>query len=275
MTVKAILSRKGRDVVTIAPTANLSEAVKLLAEQRIGAVVVTGADDRVAGILSERDIVRALGERGADGARRQCRGGDDAQGHDLRRGRHDRGHHGADDDGQIPPSAGGGAGPARRRHLDRRRGEDRASRRSSASPTRCASTSRRRSARSRTSHSSREREARATPAPRSPRRALRARARPPRRRGDRLLRAVEIEQPDAADARADQDVGRIAGEPRARDAVLHDVERLDHHGRQAGPARGPEQAALGRFLAAEQSEQSAACDLFLDRRLRFRHRPRP
>ena len=65
MTVQAILSRKGRDVVTIAPTANLSEAVKLLAEKRIGAVVVTGADDRVAGILSERDIVRALGERGA------------------------------------------------------------------------------------------------------------------------------------------------------------------------------------------------------------------
>jgi CBS domain-containing protein len=65
MTVKAILSRKGRDVVTIAPTANLSDAVKLLAEKRIGAVVVTGADDRVAGILSERDIVRALGERGA------------------------------------------------------------------------------------------------------------------------------------------------------------------------------------------------------------------
>jgi CBS domain-containing protein len=65
MTVHAILSRKGRDVVTIAPTANLSEAVSLLAGKRIGAVVVTGADDRVAGILSERDIVRALGERGA------------------------------------------------------------------------------------------------------------------------------------------------------------------------------------------------------------------
>jgi CBS domain-containing protein len=66
MTVKAILSRKGSDVVTIAPTANLSEAVKLLAQRRIGAVIVTGADNRVAGILSERDIVRALGERGAD-----------------------------------------------------------------------------------------------------------------------------------------------------------------------------------------------------------------
>ncbi|MBV8841130.1 MAG: CBS domain-containing protein [Alphaproteobacteria bacterium] len=65
MTVKALLSRKGRDVVTIAPSATLSEAAKLLAERRIGAVVVTGADHRVAGILSERDIVRTLGERGA------------------------------------------------------------------------------------------------------------------------------------------------------------------------------------------------------------------
>ena len=64
MTVRAILSRKGRDVVTIAPTANLSEAVKLLAERRIGAIVVTGADNRVAGILSERDIVRTLSLRG-------------------------------------------------------------------------------------------------------------------------------------------------------------------------------------------------------------------
>ena len=65
MTVRGILSRKGRDVTTIAPTATLAEAVKLLAEHRIGAIVVTGADARVAGILSERDIVRVLAERGA------------------------------------------------------------------------------------------------------------------------------------------------------------------------------------------------------------------
>jgi CBS domain-containing protein len=64
MTVKAILSRKGGDIVTIAPTASLSAAVKLLAERRIGALVVTGPDNRVAGILSERDIVRTLAERG-------------------------------------------------------------------------------------------------------------------------------------------------------------------------------------------------------------------
>jgi CBS domain-containing protein len=64
MTVKAILSRKGGDVVTIAPTANLTAAVQLLAQRRIGAIIVTGPDNRVAGILSERDIVRTLSERG-------------------------------------------------------------------------------------------------------------------------------------------------------------------------------------------------------------------
>ena len=64
MTVKAILSRKGGDVVTIVPTANLAAAVQLLAERRIGAIIVTGPDNRVAGILSERDIVRTLSERG-------------------------------------------------------------------------------------------------------------------------------------------------------------------------------------------------------------------
>lgn len=65
MTVKEILSRKGADVVTADPNAGLSEAVKLLAARRIGAVVITGADRRIVGILSERDIVRTLAEKGA------------------------------------------------------------------------------------------------------------------------------------------------------------------------------------------------------------------
>lgn len=64
MTVKAILSRKGNNVITIEPTVTLSAAVNILAEHRIGAVVVAGADKQVAGILSERDIVRALAQRG-------------------------------------------------------------------------------------------------------------------------------------------------------------------------------------------------------------------
>jgi CBS domain-containing protein len=65
MTVKAILSRKGSAVVTIAPAASLAEAAKLLSTHRIGAVIVTDPDARVIGVLSERDIVRALADRGA------------------------------------------------------------------------------------------------------------------------------------------------------------------------------------------------------------------
>ena len=66
MTVSIILAGKGRDVVTIEPNASLASAVALLAEKRIGAVLILGADRRIAGILSERDIVRSLAERGAD-----------------------------------------------------------------------------------------------------------------------------------------------------------------------------------------------------------------
>jgi CBS domain-containing protein len=66
MTVSIILAGKGRDVVTIEPNATLADAVKLLAEKRIGAVVILGADRRIVGILSERDIVRALAENGRD-----------------------------------------------------------------------------------------------------------------------------------------------------------------------------------------------------------------
>jgi CBS domain-containing protein len=64
MTVSIILAGKGRDVVTIEPNASLADAVKLLAEKRIGAVLILGAERRIVGILSERDIVRALAERG-------------------------------------------------------------------------------------------------------------------------------------------------------------------------------------------------------------------
>jgi CBS domain-containing protein len=64
MIVKNILLGRRGKVVTIEPTAELAAAAKLLAEQRIGAVVILGADHRIIGILSERDIVRALAERG-------------------------------------------------------------------------------------------------------------------------------------------------------------------------------------------------------------------
>ncbi|WP_296576013.1 CBS domain-containing protein [Phreatobacter sp.] len=65
MNVKSILDAKGRAVATIDPDATLAAAAHLLAEMRIGAVVVTGAGHSVAGILSERDIVRSLSDHGA------------------------------------------------------------------------------------------------------------------------------------------------------------------------------------------------------------------
>jgi CBS domain-containing protein len=65
MIVKAILSAKGGDVISIDPTATLDTAVKTLSEHKIGALLVLGTDRRVIGILSERDIVRALAARGA------------------------------------------------------------------------------------------------------------------------------------------------------------------------------------------------------------------
>ncbi len=64
MTVKAILSRKGHSIVTIDPGASLSDAAKLLSEHGIGAVIVRESGDRIAGLLSERDIVRNLAARG-------------------------------------------------------------------------------------------------------------------------------------------------------------------------------------------------------------------
>lgn len=65
MTVKSILDEKGRDVVTLGPDATLADAAGLLAEKRIGALVVTNGDGRILGILSERDIVRVIGQSGA------------------------------------------------------------------------------------------------------------------------------------------------------------------------------------------------------------------
>jgi CBS domain-containing protein len=65
MTVRAILDTKGHQVESIQPGAKLSAAVKVLGEKRIGAVLVTNLG-RIEGILSERDIVRVLSERGAE-----------------------------------------------------------------------------------------------------------------------------------------------------------------------------------------------------------------
>lgn len=64
MLVRQILGVKGgADVVTIGADASITEAVRLLSEKRIGAVLVTDDGGVPVGILSERDIVRELGRR--------------------------------------------------------------------------------------------------------------------------------------------------------------------------------------------------------------------
>jgi CBS domain-containing protein len=60
MNIGAVLASKGVKVVTVRPMQTLREAVLLLAEHNIGAVVVTEESERPSGILSERDIVRTL-----------------------------------------------------------------------------------------------------------------------------------------------------------------------------------------------------------------------
>ncbi|PRY95528.1 CBS domain protein [Hasllibacter halocynthiae] len=65
MTVKRVLKGKAGGIVTVPPGTTLLDAVKRLAEHRIGTVVVTPDGGRVAGILSERDVAREVARRGA------------------------------------------------------------------------------------------------------------------------------------------------------------------------------------------------------------------
>ena len=66
MNVAAILRQKGRAVTTANPNTTLLEVANKLASKRIGAIVVVGASGGVGGIISERDIIRALAEQGAE-----------------------------------------------------------------------------------------------------------------------------------------------------------------------------------------------------------------
>ncbi|MGE0501825.1 MAG: CBS domain-containing protein [Rhizobiaceae bacterium] len=64
MNVKAILEQKGHEVFTIGPNELLAEAIRILAEHKIGALVVTNGDRKIVGIISERDIVRMVAKDG-------------------------------------------------------------------------------------------------------------------------------------------------------------------------------------------------------------------
>ncbi|MCB1039608.1 MAG: CBS domain-containing protein [Acidimicrobiales bacterium] len=65
MQVSVLLQSKGPEVVTVRPGRPITEVLEVLVEHRIGAVVVTGDDRTIDGIVSERDIVRAIASLGA------------------------------------------------------------------------------------------------------------------------------------------------------------------------------------------------------------------
>ena len=66
MKVEQILQSKGTEVFAVRPEDSIAEAVSVLNDKNIGAVVVRDLSGKVIGILSERDVVRRLGRHGAD-----------------------------------------------------------------------------------------------------------------------------------------------------------------------------------------------------------------
>ena len=66
MNVATILKHKGGKIVSIKADTSLHEAARLLASERIGATLVLDGESKILGIVSERDIVRAIATRGAE-----------------------------------------------------------------------------------------------------------------------------------------------------------------------------------------------------------------
>jgi CBS domain-containing protein len=70
MTVSVILSNKGHNVFTVDPDEKVEAVAQLLAGKRIGAVLATSGDGKVVGIVSERDLIRAIAQKGASALKR-------------------------------------------------------------------------------------------------------------------------------------------------------------------------------------------------------------
>jgi CBS domain-containing protein len=64
MTVAAVLKQKGKDVVTVEPSVTVREIAAIITSRRIGAVVVVGPQQELEGIVSERDVVKAVASNG-------------------------------------------------------------------------------------------------------------------------------------------------------------------------------------------------------------------
>ena len=124
MNVATILNQKGRGVFTATADKSLLDIAKLLAQNGIGCIVIVGNDDKIAGIVSERDLMRAIGQ-----GELQSLGGaglglhDEDCGHGAG-GRHDQPADVGNDEAPIPPHARRGKRPAGRSRLHWRSGQD-------------------------------------------------------------------------------------------------------------------------------------------------------
>ena len=65
MTVAAILANKGREVFTATPEQTLDEICRFLADKKIGAALITDPQEKLVGIITERDIVRVIARNGS------------------------------------------------------------------------------------------------------------------------------------------------------------------------------------------------------------------
>ena len=108
MNAATILKFKGSGVVTTTADKSLLDIAKLLAQHRIGCIVILGDDDKIAGIVSERDLMRAIGQAGPKVLERASLGLHDQDcGHGAG-GRHERPADVGNDDAPVPPHARGG-----------------------------------------------------------------------------------------------------------------------------------------------------------------------
>lgn len=69
MLIDTVLNAKGRDVFTISPDAGVANAAQAMHRQRVGVLVVTGKAGEILGVISERDVIGALGANGAKAMR--------------------------------------------------------------------------------------------------------------------------------------------------------------------------------------------------------------
>lgn len=66
MDIQSILKNKGHNVLTITPDTTVAEAIQTMVDKGISALVVSTDGRRIAGILSDRDVIRMIAERGTD-----------------------------------------------------------------------------------------------------------------------------------------------------------------------------------------------------------------